>query len=157
MVSNHWCQPEDRMSARGTHLNRTFKRNTGQPPSISVPRGFIRKPVQWQDPLLVALYPRLNFNVVVRWRPCGNPSRKSLNPNSDVKSKLNVSIEKTTKKHSACVDRMCFNSHRQMSLPGGPELNKFEQVSSDDHQMSLAGNGAGGSQVWCPRGGRPIQ
>ena len=26
-----------------------------------------------------------------------------------------------------------------MSLPGGPQMNKFEQVSSDHHQMSLAG------------------
>ena len=30
-----------------------------------------------------------------------------------------------------------------MSTPGEvPEVNKFEQVSSDDHQMSLAGKGA---------------
>ena len=30
-----------------------------------------------------------------------------------------------------------------MSAPGkGPEVNKFEQVSSDDRQMSLAGEGA---------------
>ena len=26
---------------------------------------------------------------------------------------------------------------------GGPQVNKFEQVSSDDHQMSLVGGGAG--------------
>ena len=35
---------------------------------------------------------------------------------------------------------MCFNNH-QMSAPvvGGPEVNKFDQVSSDGQQMSLAG------------------
>ena len=34
-----------------------------------------------------------------------------------------------------------------MSVPGGigPQVNKFEQVSSDDHQMSVAG---GRSHVW---------
>ena len=40
----------------------------------------------------------------------------------------------------ACADRMCFNND-QMSAPVGvrPEVNKFEQFSSDGHQMSLAG------------------
>ena len=33
-----------------------------------------------------------------------------------------------------------------------PQMNKFEQVSCDDHQMSLAG----GSKVWCPEEGVPI-
>ena len=33
---------------------------------------------------------------------------------------------------------------------GGPQMNKFEQVSSDDHQMSPAGGWGKGSQVWCP-------
>ena len=41
----------------------------------------------------------------------------------------------------------------------GPQVNKFEQVSSDDHQMSVAGRdpqigclglGGRGPQVWCP-------
>ena len=36
-----------------------------------------------------------------------------------------------------------------MSLPGGPQVNKFEQVSNVDHQMSVAGSR---SQVWCLRG-----
>ena len=27
---------------------------------------------------------------------------------------------------------------------GGPQVNKYEQVSSDDHQMSMGGWGAGG-------------
>ena len=39
----------------------------------------------------------------------------------------------------ACADRNCFNSH-QMTVAGGPQVNKFEQVSSGGHQMSLAGN-----------------
>ena len=41
---------------------------------------------------------------------------------------------------STCADRTCFDSH-QMSATGGghPEVNKFEQVSSDGHQMSQAG------------------
>ena len=34
---------------------------------------------------------------------------------------------------------------------GGPQMNKFKQVSSDDHQMSLAWI----SQVWCLGGGAP--
>ena len=38
---------------------------------------------------------------------------------------------------------MCFNNN-QMSVQVGegvvdPEVNKFEQVSSDDHQLSLVG------------------
>ena len=32
----------------------------------------------------------------------------------------------------------------------GPLVNKFEQVSSIDHQMSVVGGVR--SQVWCPRG-----
>ena len=40
-----------------------------------------------------------------------------------------------------------FSGHHQTSLPGGPNMNKFEQVFSDHHQMSLAGAAAMGSQV----------
>ena len=44
--------------------------------------------------------------------------------------------------------------HNQMSALvgiGGPEVNKFEQVSSDGHQMSLAkGMVLGGPEVPCP-------
>ena len=47
-------------------------------------------------------------------------------------------------------NRTCFSfrGHHQMSLPGAPHMNKFEQASSDHHQMSIAGGG-GGPQVWC--------
>ena len=36
---------------------------------------------------------------------------------------------------------MCFSGHHQMFLEegGSPQMNKFEQVSSDGHQMSQAG------------------
>ena len=48
-----------------------------------------------------------------------------------------------------CTDRLetiCasdFICHHQMSLAGeeGPQMNKFEQVSSDHHQMSLIEGG----------------
>ena len=47
----------------------------------------------------------------------------------------------------------CFSSHR-MSVPGGSHKNKFEQVSSYGHQMSLVeSTGAGASwrvHVQCP-------
>ena len=38
-----------------------------------------------------------------------------------------------------------FNGHHQTSLPGegDPQMNKFEQVSSVYHQMSLAGGSPG--------------
>ena len=36
-------------------------------------------------------------------------------------------------------ENVCFNSVHQMSLPGCPQINKFEQVSSNGHQVSLAG------------------
>ena len=36
-----------------------------------------------------------------------------------------------------------------MWLPGGPQMNKFEQVSSDHHQMSLAGEGVPGLRSSC--------
>ena len=36
---------------------------------------------------------------------------------------------------------LSFSGHRQMSLPGGPQMNKFEQVSSNCHQMAQ-GDGA---------------
>ena len=36
---------------------------------------------------------------------------------------------------------MWFNNHQMSPQVGaGPEVNKFEQVSSDDHQMSLVGS-----------------
>ena len=35
----------------------------------------------------------------------------------------------------------------------GPQVNKFEQVSSDGHQTSLAWRQGWGSHVWCPRWG----
>ena len=50
---------------------------------------------------------------------------------------------------------MCFNCYRQTSLPGGPELNKSEQVSNDDHQMSLAENGQGTPRSDVPEGEGP--
>ena len=31
----------------------------------------------------------------------------------------------------------CFNSQKMPALCGGPQVNKFQQVSSDGHQMSL--------------------
>ena len=37
--------------------------------------------------------------------------------------------------------RFSFSGHQQMSLPGGPQMNKFEKVSSDCHLMALAGGG----------------
>ena len=41
---------------------------------------------------------------------------------------------------TTCADCTCFNSHHQMLLMGrGPQMNKFEQVSSDHHQISVAG------------------
>ena len=57
----------------------------------------------------------------------------------------------TTRYHTQGVPHMnkfeqVSSDHHQMSLPGGPNMNKFEQVSSDHHQMSLAG---GIPQVWC--------
>ena len=41
-------------------------------------------------------------------------------------------------------DHACFSSH-QMSALGEAEVNRFEEVSSHGHQMSLAGQ-AGGCQ-----------
>ena len=35
----------------------------------------------------------------------------------------------------------------------GPQVNKFEQVSNDDHQMSVAEGRQGRCQVWCPTEG----
>ena len=41
------------------------------------------------------------------------------------------------------------SDHHQMSLAeGGPKMNKFEQVSTDDHQRSLMGGGVPRSDVW---------
>ena len=41
------------------------------------------------------------------------------------------------------------SDHHQMSLAeGGPKMNKFEQVSADDHQRSLMGGGVPRSDVW---------
>ena len=63
-----------------------------------------------------------------------------------------------------CVSSASVTATRcQYQWGEGPQMNKFEQVSSDHHQMSVAGAGAGpqvwclreaGPQVWCPgRGG----
>ena len=42
--------------------------------------------------------------------------------------------------HSETVDSMCFHSHHQILIRGGGyQMNKFEQFSSDDNQMSLVG------------------
>ena len=50
-----------------------------------------------------------------------------------------------TRKHSSRMRTTCFGAHHYMSVPGrgvGPQVNKFEeQVSSDDHQMSIEGVG----------------
>ena len=70
--------------------------------------------------------------------------------------------------HTACLETACASV--QWPPPEGPQLNKFEQVFSDHHQMSLAWEGSqglksggggtpsdlsgGGPQVWCP-GGEP--
>ena len=35
---------------------------------------------------------------------------------------------------------MCYSSH-QMSAPGGSQVNKFQQVSSLSHHLSLVGEG----------------
>ena len=59
----------------------------------------------------------------------------------------------STKKHSSQDTYCLFASiattrcHSQR----GPQMNKFEQISSEDHQMSLAGgqSQAQGCQVWC--------
>ena len=40
---------------------------------------------------------------------------------------------------NVCVDYTCFNGHQMSALWGAPKVNKFEKVSSDGHQMSLAG------------------
>ena len=37
-----------------------------------------------------------------------------------------------------------YGLSQQVSLAGGPQVNKFEQVSSPDHQMTLAGGRGGG-------------
>ena len=51
-----------------------------------------------------------------------------------------------------CADGTCFNSHQILALVGEGGsywLNKFEQVSSEGHQMSLAGVPCGGvGQRW---------
>ena len=65
-----------------------------------------------------------------------------------------------TRKHSS---RMCtgrFSTTRTLTTRyqywwgGGPQINKFEQVSSDYHQMSLAGGRVGVPclMVWYPGG-----
>ena len=41
------------------------------------------------------------------------------------------------------------NNIHQMSAPGGPQMNKYEQLSSCGHQMPLAG-GSKYSEVPCP-------
>ena len=46
-----------------------------------------------------------------------------------------------------CTNCTCFNSHQMSALVVGEDagMNKFEQVSGDDYQMSIAG--AGGPEV----------
>ena len=45
---------------------------------------------------------------------------------------------------TACADHTCFNSHQMSVLVAWIlEVNKFEQVSCDDHQMLLAGGREG--------------
>ena len=34
--------------------------------------------------------------------------------------------------------RLYFSGHHKMSIQGGFQMNKYEQVFSDGHQMSLA-------------------
>ena len=54
------------------------------------------------------------------------------------------------------VNRMFFSDHLMPELMGrgwGPRVNKFKQVSSDGHQMSLAG-GAGFPCLMSRGGGR---
>ena len=48
-----------------------------------------------------------------------------------------------------CTTHTCFGSH-QMSVPvsGGPQVNKFEHVSSLDHEISVPVGGSSGEQGW---------
>ena len=48
-------------------------------------------------------------------------------------------------------DLVSVASTRCCSREGGSHVNKFEQVFSDQHQISLGG----GLQVWCPGGTLP--
>ena len=41
-------------------------------------------------------------------------------------------------------ENMCLSSHHQMSLVRSSQINKFEQVSSNGHQVSLAGEAGPG-------------
>ena len=60
-----------------------------------------------------------------------------------------------SKMRTICLPTICVsvaNTRCQYQRGGGgmgPQVNKFEQVSSDDHLMSVAGRGVG-AQVWCP-------
>ena len=54
-----------------------------------------------------------------------------------------------------CADHTFFTTRCQHQWGRGPEVNKFEQVSSDGYQMSLAG-GQEGPEVPCLEG-NPIQ
>ena len=57
--------------------------------------------------------------------------------------------------YSPHANRMCFSGHHQMSVL---VVNKFEQVSSDGHQMSLAeGQGSPMSDVVGGRGRGAVQ
>ena len=58
--------------------------------------------------------------------------------------------QKKTRKHASgmrtdrCADHTCFNSHQMSVLVAWIlEVNKFEQVSCDGHQMLLAGGREG--------------
>ena len=50
------------------------------------------------------------------------------------------------KSYPLLANSTCFSGHHQVSLlRGGPQVNKFEQVSSVDHQLSAGGGtGTGG-------------
>ena len=57
---------------------------------------------------------------------------------------MKLSISHGTRKHSSRIHNTHFGGHHYVSLPVGgeavgPQVNKFEQVSSDYHQMSVAG------------------
>ena len=79
---------------------------------------------------------------------------------------MDVGLKKKTRQHSSRMLTAPLKPYKfQFQLqpldvaPGGgrerwvgPEKNKFEQVSSDHHQMSLAGGPRGG-EVWVYAGG----
>ena len=48
-----------------------------------------------------------------------------------------------TRQPCSRANHVCFGGHHKVSalVGGGSQMNKFEQVSSVDHQMSVAGKG----------------